>query len=309
MSASRREAAPSDERGARREAEGPTGGGSIRTVTVIGAGTMGHGIAHVAAAAGCDVVLQDVNEDLARKGIAKIRENLEKGIAKGKVTAEERDRVLGRIRPAASLAEAAAGADLVVEAAPERLELKQQLVEQVFTAGKPEVIFASNTSSLPVTAIAAKAKRPAQVIGMHFFNPPHLMKLVEVVLAQQTSEATAEAVLALAKRMGKETIRVKDAPGFATSRLGVLLGLEAIRMLEAGVASAEDIDRAMEVGYNHPMGPLRLTDLVGLDVRLAIADHLFHEIGEQFRPPPLLRKMVRAGKLGKKTGEGFYRWD
>lgn len=281
---------------------------AIEKVTVIGAGTMGHGIAHVAAAAGCEVRLQDMTKELAEAGIAKVRENLEKGIAKGKVTAEERDRVLSRIRPAAALAEAAADADLVVEAAPEKLELKQQLADEVFAAGKPHVIFASNTSSLPVTAIAAKTKRPEQVIGMHFFNPPHLMKLVEVVVAQQTSEATAEAVLALAKRMGKETIRVKDAPGFATSRLGVLLGLEAIRMLETGVASAEDIDRAMEVGYNHPMGPLRLTDLVGLDVRLAIAEHLFVEIGEQFRPPALLRKLVRAGRLGKKSGEGFYKW-
>lgn len=281
---------------------------TIEKVTVIGAGTMGHGIAHVAAAAGCEVRLQDMTKELADAGLAKVRENLEKGISKGKVTAEERDRILSRIRVVASLAEAAADADLVVEAAPEKLELKQGLADQVFAAGKPHVIFASNTSSLPVTAIAAKAKRPEQVIGMHFFNPPHLMKLVEVVLAQQTSEATAEAVLALAKRMGKETIRVKDAPGFATSRLGVLLGLEAIRMLETGVASAEDIDRAMEVGYNHPMGPLRLTDLVGLDVRLAIAEHLFVEIGEQFRPPALLRKLVRAGKLGKKSGEGFYEW-
>jgi 3-hydroxybutyryl-CoA dehydrogenase len=280
----------------------------IKTVTVIGAGTMGHGIAHVAAAAGCDVKLQDMTKDLAEKGLARVRENLEKGVAKGKVSAEERDRVLGRITTIASLAEAAGGVDLVVEAAPEKLELKQGLAEQVFAAGKPDVIFASNTSSLSITAIASKAKQPAQVIGMHFFNPPHLMKLVEVVRAKQTSAATVDAVLELAKRMGKETILVNDAPGFATSRLGVLLGLEAIRMLEAGVASAEDIDRAMESGYNHPMGPLRLTDLVGLDVRLSIADHLFKEIGEQFRPPELLRTMVAAGKLGKKSGQGFYAW-
>lgn len=280
----------------------------IKTVTVIGAGTMGHGIAHVAAAAGCEVKLQDMTKELADKGLAKVRENLEKGVSKGKLSAEDRDRVLARISTVASLAEAAGGADLVVEAAPEKLELKQSLVEQVFAAGKPELIFASNTSSLSITAIASKAKHPGQVIGMHFFNPPHIMKLVEVVRGKQTSPGTEEAVLELARRMGKETIRVNDAPGFATSRLGVLLGLEAIRMLEAGVASAEDIDRAMEAGYNHPMGPLRLTDLVGLDVRLSIADHLFKEIGEQFRPPELLRTMVAAGKLGKKTGQGFYTW-
>jgi len=280
----------------------------IKTVCVIGAGTMGHGIAHVAAAAGCEVTLQDMTKELADKGLAKVRENLEKGVAKGKVTAEDRDRTLARIKTAASLADACAGADLVVEAAPEKLELKQDLAEKVFAAGKAELIFASNTSSLSITDIASKAKRPAQVIGMHFFNPPHLMKLVEVVRAKQTSQATVDAALELAKRMGKETILVNDAPGFATSRLGVLLGLEAIRMLEAGVASAEDIDRAMESGYNHPMGPLRLTDLVGLDVRLSIADHLFKEIGEQFRAPELLRTMVAAGKLGKKSGQGFYAW-
>ena len=281
----------------------------IRTVVVIGAGTMGHGIAHVAAAAGCDVRLHDLNASLIEKGLEQIRANLQKGVDKGKVTAEARDAALSRVRAALELSGAVVDADLVVEAAPERLELKQELAAAVSAAGGPGLIFATNTSSLPITAIAAKSKRPDRVIGMHFFNPPHLMKLVEVVVAQQTADDVVTDVLDLARRMGKDTIRVKDAPGFATSRLGVLLGLEAIRMLEAGVASAEDIDRAMEVGYNHPMGPLRLTDLVGLDVRLAIAEHLFHEIGEQFRPPPLLRKMVRAGKLGKKTGEGFYRWN
>lgn len=278
----------------------------IRKVVVIGAGTMGHGIAHVAAQAGCEVGLHDLDADRIASGLAAIATNLEKGVAKGKVTAPDRDAILGRLRAAEELSGACVDADLVVEAAPENLELKQQLVHAVFAAGRPELLFASNTSSLPLTAIAAHAKRPENVVGMHFFNPPHIMKLCEIVVAEQTSAATVEAVTALARRMGKETIRVNDAPGFATSRLGVLLGLEAIRMLESGVASAEDVDRAMEVGYNHPMGPLRLTDLVGLDVRLAIAEHLFHEIGEQFRPPALLRKMVRAGKLGRKTGEGFY---
>lgn len=281
----------------------------IQKVVVVGAGTMGHGIAHVAALAGCEVRLHDLNAELISKGLAQIRENLDKGVAKSKVTKEECDRVLANIRSADVLSGACVDADLVVEAAPERLELKQELVMSVFAAGPAHILFATNTSSLPVTAIAAKAKRPDQVIGMHFFNPPHLMKLVEIVVAEQTSDATVDAILELAKRMGKETIRVKDSPGFATSRLGVLLGLEAVRMLETGVATAEDIDRAMEIGYNHPMGPLKLGDHVGLDVRLAIAEHLFHELGEQFRPPALLRKMVRAGKLGKKTGEGFYKWE
>lgn len=281
---------------------------TIERVVVIGAGTMGHGIAHVAALAGCAVRLHDVSPEYLAQGMDRIRQNLEKGVEKKKITAEQRDAALSRIRPAEELSGAVVDADLVVEAAPENLEIKQELAHSVFAAAPAHVIFASNTSSLPITEIAAAAKHPGQVVGMHFFNPPHLMPLVEIISAEQTTAETAESVARLAGRMGKEVIRVKDSPGFATSRLGVLLGLEAIRMLESGVASAEDIDRAMEKGYAHPMGPLRLTDLVGLDVRLAIAEHLFEEIGEQFRPPPLLRKLVRAGKLGKKTGEGFYRW-
>jgi 3-hydroxybutyryl-CoA dehydrogenase len=282
---------------------------TIERVVVIGAGTMGHGIAHVAAAAGCAVRLHDVTPEFVTRGMEKIAGNLAVGVEKKKITGEERDRILARIRPAEELSGAVYDADLVVEAAPEDLETKQDLVHAVFAAAPAHLIFATNTSSLPVTEIAAMAKHPAQVIGMHFFNPPHLMPLVEIVIAEQTSPETVESIARLAARMGKEVIRVKDSPGFATSRMGVLLGLEAIRMLESGVATIEDIDRAMEIGYKHPMGPLRLTDLVGLDVRLNIADHLFKEIGEQFRAPPLLRKMVRAGKLGKKTGQGFYKWD
>jgi 3-hydroxybutyryl-CoA dehydrogenase len=281
----------------------------IETVVVVGAGTMGHGIAQIAAAAGCEVRLHDLSASLIERGLSQVRANLEKGVAKGKVAAADRDACLERLRGAPELSGATVDADLVIEAAPEKLGLKQELANAVFAAGPKHVIFASNTSSLPITAIASHARTPSQVIGMHFFNPPHLMKLCEIVVAEQTSPATFDKIEALAKAMGKETIRVKDSPGFATSRLGVLLGLEAIRMLETGVATPEDIDRAMEIGYAHPMGPLRLTDLVGLDVRLAIAEHLFEELGEQFRPPPLLRKLVRAGKLGKKTGEGFYRWE
>ncbi len=281
----------------------------IDRIVVIGAGTMGHGIAQVAAQIGCHVRLHDVDDRLIARGMDRVRQNLERGVAKGKITAVDRDATLGRLLPAPELSGAVLDADAVIEAAPETLSVKAELAQLCFTSGPAHLLFATNTSSLPITAIAAKTARPSQVVGMHFFNPPHLMKLVEIVVADQTSEGTVEAVTALARRMGKETIRVKDSPGFATSRLGVLLGLEAIRMLETGVASAEDIDRAMEIGYNHPMGPLRLTDLVGLDVRLSIAEHLFEEIGEAFRPPPLLRRLVRAGKLGKKTGQGFYRWD
>ena len=280
----------------------------IEKVVVIGAGTMGHGIAQLAAAAGCQVALHDIRVELIEKGLARVRENVEKAVGKGKMKPEEKEALLTRLRPAEELSGAVLDADLVIEAAPERVDLKRELAQACFAA-KPSILFATNTSSLPVTAIAAGTRHPDRVIGMHFFNPPHLMKLVEIVVAEQTAPATVEEIARLATRMGKTVIRVKDSPGFATSRLGVLLGLEAIRMLETGVASAEDIDRAMEVGYNHPMGPLRLTDLVGLDVRLAIAEHLHEELGEQFRPPPLLRRMVRAGKLGKKAGQGFYRWE
>lgn len=277
-------------------------------ILVLGAGTMGHGIAQVAAAAGCTVTLFDVHAEYAKKGIDRIRANLDAGVAKGKVTAEARDAALSRVKPATDLAAAAVGIDLAIEAVPENLELKGDLLSQVAAVAPPHAILGSNTSSLSLTAIAAKAGRPAQTIGLHFFNPVHIMKLLEIVVAEQTNDDTLAACRAFSDRLGKTAIVVKDSPGFATSRLGLVIGLEAMRMLESGVASAEDIDRAMELGYGHPMGPLKLTDLVGLDVRLAIAEHLQKEVGDQFRPPSILRRLVRAGKLGKKTGEGFYRW-
>jgi 3-hydroxybutyryl-CoA dehydrogenase len=282
---------------------------SIRRVTVLGAGTMGHGIAHVAALAGCQVVLYDVSDELAATGVEKIRGNLNTGIERGKVTAEDRDRALEAIRPSSDLVQAAGDADMVVEAVPEKIELKQEIFGKLGAVCRDETILASNTSSLSVTKIAESATRPERVIGIHFFNPPHIMKLVEIVKARLTSDLTVEVAVGVARRMKKETIVVKDSPGFATSRLGIVLGLEAMRMVEQGVASAEDIDKAMELGYGHPMGPLRVTDLVGLDIRHAIAEGLHAELGaEHFRPPEILREKVNAGKLGKKTGEGFYKW-
>jgi len=281
---------------------------SLDQILVLGAGTMGHGIAQVAAAAGCSVTLFDVQADFAKKGVERIRANLDAGVAKGKVTAEQRDATLSRVTASTDLAAASRGIDLAVEAVPENLDLKCDLLGQVAAAAPPHAILGSNTSSLSLTAIAAKAGRPDRTIGLHFFNPVHIMKLLEIVVAEQTNDETLAAARAFAERLGKTAIIVKDSPGFATSRLGLVIGLEAMRMLEAGVASAEDIDRAMELGYGHPMGPLKLTDLVGLDVRLAIAEHLQKEVGDQFRPPSILRRLVRAGKLGKKTGEGFYRW-
>ncbi|HEX8458229.1 MAG TPA: 3-hydroxyacyl-CoA dehydrogenase family protein [Pyrinomonadaceae bacterium] len=282
---------------------------AIETIAVLGAGTMGHGIAQVAALVGYRVVLRDVERDFLVRGLRAIEDNLEKGIRRGKTTEAERDLVLQRIRGATSLADAA-HADLYIEAVPERMELKQETLREVERTAERDFLFATNTSSLSITEIARAAGRPERVVGMHFFNPVHIMRLVEIVVGQETSEETVEAARAVGRRMRKEPITVRDVPGFASSRLGVALGLEAMRMLEQEVASAKDIDTAMELGYNHPMGPLRLTDLVGLDVRLSIAEYLHRTLGsETFRPPEILRRMVAEGRLGKKTGAGFYNWN
>ncbi|HEX5735465.1 MAG TPA: 3-hydroxyacyl-CoA dehydrogenase family protein [Blastocatellia bacterium] len=283
---------------------------SIEKIAVIGAGTMGHGIAQVAAQAGYSVVLADVNDEMTARGLSKIEDNLKKGVERGKVTDAEMREALSRIRTTTNLQDAAGEAGLVVEAVIENLDAKRALFTELDRFCPAEAILATNTSSLSIESIAAPTTSRNRVIGMHFFNPVHIMKLIEVVIGPETSRETLMSVLAVAERMGKEAITVKDAPGFATSRLGVALGLEAMRMLEAGVATAEDIDKAMVLGYNHPMGPLRLTDLVGLDIRLNIADYLFEKLGsEVFRPPEILRRKVGEGKLGKKTGEGFYKWD
>ncbi len=281
----------------------------IRTVTVVGAGTMGHGIAQVAAQAGCTVRLADSLPGAVASGLARIRGNLEGAIQRGKVTAEARDATLARISVFDDPVAAARGTDLVIEAIPEQLTLKQALFRELDPVVPSHAILATNTSSLAIGQIAAAATTPGRVIGMHFFNPVHLMKLVEIVVHEGSTPAARDAVIALARAMGKEPIVVKDSPGFASSRLGLALGLEAMRMLEAGVASAEDIDKAMVLGYNHPMGPLRLTDLVGLDVRLAIARYLEQALGSPvFRAPEILARLVSEGKLGKKVGEGFYHW-
>lgn len=280
--------------------------GQLESVAIIGGGTMGHGIAQVCAQAGYAVTLCDVDPAVLERARGGIGQSLDRLVAKGKIDATARERVLAAIAVTTELAPAVAKADLVVEAVPERMALKLDLFAQVDRLAPPHALLATNTSSLSVTEIAGATGRPGQVVGLHFFNPVPVMALLEIVTGLRTADATLEVARAFAGRIGKEAITVKDWPGFATSRLGVALGAEAIRMLEAGVASAADIDRAMELGYRHPMGPLRLTDLVGLDVRLSILEHLHREVGEQFRPPTLLRQMVRAGKLGRKTGEGFY---
>jgi 3-hydroxybutyryl-CoA dehydrogenase len=280
----------------------------VHTLGVLGAGTMGHGIAQVAAAAGFQVVLRDVSQDAVVRGQQSIERNLAKGIERGKVTESQRDETLARITITTGLPDLAS-ADLIVEAAPENLGLKQNLLRECEAITESRCIWATNTSSLSISELASVSARPEKVIGMHFFNPVHIMKLVEIVVGQHTSNDTTAIVRQVALRMKKEPIVVRDVPGFASSRLGVTLGLEAMRMVEQGVASARDIDTAMELGYNHPMGPLRLTDLVGLDVRLHIAEYLHGKLGsETFRPPDILRRMVDEGKLGKKTGQGFYDW-
>jgi 3-hydroxybutyryl-CoA dehydrogenase len=287
----------------------PASARPIRRIGVLGAGTMGHGIAQVAAAAGYEVVMRDLDSSAIEHGVQSIQRNLAKGVQLGKVTEQEQDETLRRINPTTDLG-LIVDSDLVIEAAPENLDLKQKLLGETERLVRTDCIFATNTSSLSIAEIALASERPANMVGMHFFNPVHLMRLVEIVVGKETSDATTATVRAVAQRMKKEPIVVRDVPGFASSRLGVTLGLEAMRMVEQGVASARDIDMAMELGYNHPVGPLRLTDIVGLDVRLSIAEYLHTALrSETFRPPEILRRMVSEGRLGKKTGEGFYKWN
>lgn len=278
-------------------------------VVVIGAGTMGHGIAQVTAMAGYDVALVDTSPDLVERGLARITSNLDEGVRRGKLEQTRRDAALAHIRPCTSVADAGPGAFLAIEAVPERMDLKAAVFSELERHTPGDTIFASNTSSLSITDLQQTTSRPQQVVGMHFFNPVHINRLLELVRGAATSQATMDAAIAFAGRIGKDAIVVNDSPGFATSRLGVLLGLEAIRMVESGVASAADIDKAMELGYRHPMGPLRLTDLVGLDVRLDIARYLHAALkSDAFRPPALLEQMVADGRLGRKSGRGFYDW-
>ncbi len=278
-------------------------------LVVIGAGTMGAGIAHVAAVAGFSVILVDVDEAAVARGRARIVASLEGAVRRGKLDAAAREAAMARVETSTRLEQGGAGgAGVVIEAVPEELELKRRIFAVLDGTVSEGTLLASNTSSLSIGAIAQGTAHPERVVGMHFFNPVPAMKLLEVVRHAGSSDESVARARAVAERLGKDPIVVRDVAGFASSRLGVLLGLEAARMLEQGVARAADIDKAMRLGYGHPMGPLELGDLVGLDVRLAIAEHLERELGPQFRPPEILRGLVAAGKLGKKTGEGFYRW-
>ena len=283
---------------------------SVQTVAVLGAGTMGHGIAHVSALAGCSVTLYDVSAEAADRGLANIRRNMDKGVDRGKLDAAARDAALPRVRAVADLKEAVLGADLVVEAVPEKLALKQELFSTLEPWVGEDTILGTNTSSLSVGTIASVTRRPERVIGLHFFNPVHIMKLLEIIVAEKTSDEVLARSRAYGEAIGKQCITVKDFPGFATSRLGVCLGMEAIRMVEQGVASPADIDAAMVLGYRHPVGPLKLTDMVGLDVRMHIGEYLAKELGNPaFEPPNMMREMVAEGRLGKKAGRGFYDWE
>ncbi len=281
----------------------------VERAAVLGSGTMGHGIAHVLALAGIETRLYDVAQGFLDQALQRIRGNLDVGVEKKKVAPEARERALAYLSVTTELGTAIRGVDLVIEAVPETLALKRELFGELGRSLGAEVLLATNTSSLSVAKIAEAARDPERVLGMHFFNPVHVMKLVEVVQAPKSSAEAVALALELARRMGKDPIRVQDSPGFASSRLGLVLGLEAIRMVEAGVATPQDIDKAMKLGYGFPMGPLELTDLVGLDVRLSIAEVLAQEIGARFEPPQLLREKVARGELGKKSGRGFYAWD
>ncbi|WP_158886950.1 3-hydroxyacyl-CoA dehydrogenase family protein [Amycolatopsis anabasis] len=278
------------------------------TVGVIGGGRMGAGIAQVFAAAGSAVAVVENDETAAKAARERIEASIHRAAERGKLTVARTD-LLARIRVITSVGELPADTGLVVEAVPERADLKIEVLVAAERATGPETVLASNTSSLSIAELAAALAEPARFLGMHFFNPVPPSQLVEIVVGPQTATRTCERVVSWVRALDKTDVVVRDSPGFATSRLGVLLGLEAIRMLEEGVADAESIDRAMELGYRHPMGPLRSTDLVGLDVRLAIAEYLASTLGERFTPPRLLRDKVARGELGRKTGRGFHDWE
>ena len=275
-------------------------------IAVLGSGTMGHGIAYVALAAGYPTRLYDVSTTQLARATSQIHAIAAKGVELGKVTAADAEAWRAALVTTTSVAEAVADAQLVIEAAPEKMDLKLALLAEVQAAAPAQAIVASNTSALSITEMAAVLDRPGRMGGMHFFNPVHKMKLVEIVRALETSEETIRAMTEVAQAMGKETVLIRESPGFATSRINAMIGNEAFYMLQEGVGSARDIDKALKLGLNHPMGPFELVDLVGLDTRLSILQYLHRTLGEKFRPCPLIEQYVRAGRLGKKVGRGVY---
>lgn len=278
----------------------------IRTVTVLGAGTMGHGIAHAAVAAGYDTRMYDVADAAVSKGRSAVASIVKKGVELGKVTAADADGMLRRLTGTSDLAAALAGTDFIIEAAPERIDVKLALLAEVDRLAPSSAVIATNTSALSITEMAGSTANPGRVAGMHFFNPVHKMKLIEIVRALESTPATLQAVEDVSKQMGKETVLVRESPGFITTRVNASIGNEAFYMLMEGVASALDIDKALKLGLNHPMGPFELVDLVGLDTRLSILEYLHRSMGEKYRPCPLLVQYVKAGRLGRKAGRGVY---
>lgn len=277
-------------------------------LAVIGAGTMGRGIAHAAAVAGFATTVQDVAPAALQRARRAIGEILAQGVELGKLEAEERDAALARIAFVEDLAAAVQDADLVIEAVPERMAIKLELFAALDRMAPPDAILATNTSSLSVTEMAAATNRAGRCIGLHFFNPVQKMKLLEIVRGLETEPATVAAAVATARRLNKEPVVIRESPGFITSRMNALIGNEAFALLAEGVASAADIDKAMKLGLNHPMGPFELVDLVGLDTRLHILEYLYRALGEKYRPHPLLVQYVRAGRLGRKSGRGVYEY-
>jgi 3-hydroxybutyryl-CoA dehydrogenase len=278
----------------------------VTTIAVLGAGTMGRGIACVAALGGYRTVLEDISPQVLNSGMAWIRQSLDEGISRGKITAQHKESALANLSTTSSIEDSAREADLVIEAVPEEMKLKIEVFTTLDRCAPRGAILATNTSSLSVTEIAAATSRPEKCIGLHFFNPVPKMKLLEIIRAPETSEETLETCREVGRRMGKETVMVRDSPGFITSRINAIIGNEAFYMLEAGIASAADIDQAVKLGLNHPMGPFEMVDLVGLDVRLSILEYLHRTLGEKFRPCPLLAQYVREGRLGRKSGRGVY---
>jgi 3-hydroxybutyryl-CoA dehydrogenase len=279
-----------------------------KTIAVIGAGTMGRGIAYAAALGGYRTVLEDVSPEMLEQGIAYISETLEDGLARGKVTLEQKDKALANLTTSRSVEDVCREADLLIEAVPEEMEVKLEIFTIFDKFAKPDAILASNTSSLSITEMASITFRAENCIGMHFFNPVPKMKLLEIVRALETSEATLQACVEVGRRLGKEVVVIRESPGFVTSRINAMIGNEAFYMLQEGIASAEDIDKALKLGLNHPMGPFELVDLVGLDVRLNILEYLHKTLGEKYRPCPLLAQYVKAGRTGRKSGRGVYEY-